>query len=112
MQAKETLPMIDVFKVPVHIGMSTNASPVLSAMLRQLTGIHTVRASHRLASVEVADIERLGHAQGADRWVAHDPDDPAPVAKPNPAHALIKGLPPNAAGLREQLALHARVTGF
>ena len=82
--------MIDVFKAPVHIGMSTNASPVRSAMLRQVTGIRTVRASHRLASVEAADIERPCHARGADLWVAHDPDDPAPVAKPNPAHALIK----------------------
>lgn len=32
--------MIDVFKVGVHIGMSTNATQVLSTMLSQLTGIH------------------------------------------------------------------------
>lgn len=32
--------MIDVFKVGVHIGMTTNASQVLSLMLRELTGIN------------------------------------------------------------------------
>lgn len=32
--------MIDVFKIGVQIGMSTNATQVLSAMLSQLTGIH------------------------------------------------------------------------
>jgi len=39
----------------------------------------------------------------------HDPDS---VTKPNPAHSLIKGLPPTAAGLRERLAMHARVLIF
>jgi hypothetical protein len=42
----------------------------------------------------------------------NDPDDPASVTKPNPAHSLIKGLPPTAAGLRELLAMHAQVLTF
>ncbi len=33
--------MIDVFRVGVHIGMTTNSTQVLAAMLRQLTGVQT-----------------------------------------------------------------------
>jgi hypothetical protein len=36
--------MIDIFKVGVHIGMTTNSSQVLSIMLQQLTGLHTSAA--------------------------------------------------------------------
>lgn len=32
--------MIDVFRVGVHIGMTTNATQVLSAMLKELAGVH------------------------------------------------------------------------
>lgn len=32
--------MIDIFKVGVHIGMTTNSSQILSTMLKELTGIH------------------------------------------------------------------------
>jgi hypothetical protein len=49
----------------------------------------------------------LRHA--GDHMEDHDPDS---VTKPNPAHSLIKGLPPTAAGLRERLAMHARVLIF
>lgn len=35
--------MIDLFKVGVHIGMTTNSGQVLAAMLRQLTGVQTAQ---------------------------------------------------------------------
>ncbi len=32
--------MIDIFKVAVHVGMTTNATQILGAMISQLTGVH------------------------------------------------------------------------
>lgn len=50
--------MIDVFKVGVHIGMTTNATQALSAMLAQLTGLHiaTGKLQGMLGNVKMAAI--------------------------------------------------------
>jgi hypothetical protein len=54
--------MIDVFKVGVHVGMTTNASQVLSTMLRELTGVHV--AAGKLAS-SLDDIKAAAIGAGA-----------------------------------------------
>ena len=50
--------MIDVFRVGVHIGMTTNATQVLAHMLRELTGLHVAveRLERHLGAVRTAAI--------------------------------------------------------
>lgn len=54
--------MIDVFKVGVHIGMSSNATHVLSSMLHQLTGVHIAanKVSGALGAIRIAAIGAAG----------------------------------------------------
>lgn len=50
--------MINVFAVGVHIGMSTNATQVLSAIIRQLTGVHVAasKLNSQLGTMRMAII--------------------------------------------------------
>jgi hypothetical protein len=68
-----------------------------------------VRASHRLAIVNVAAVIECGSAYGATLSVVHDPQG---EPRPNPAHCLIEGIETAAAALRERLALKAQVKPF
>ena len=49
-------PIIDVFKIGVHIGMTSNATQVLQTMLRHLTGVH---ASAKQINAQFATMAKL-----------------------------------------------------
>ena len=70
--------MIDVFKVGVHIGMSTNATQILGTMLAQLTGVHVAadKLQHSLGAIRQAAIGAaavfVGWEVGKGIWHAID----------------------------------------
>jgi hypothetical protein len=59
--------MIDIFKVGVHVGMTTNASQVLATMLRELTGVH-VKAGELAASLDNIKAAALGAGEIFVGW--------------------------------------------
>jgi hypothetical protein len=54
----------------------------------------TLRASHRLARLQVAGVLRAGELADVELSVIHDPVD-EPPEKENKGHSLIRGIPPN-----------------
>lgn len=93
-------------------GISTNwieyDNGDFSSVCLILASIRTVRKSHRVGLLTVADTIAVGQATNKAITVEHDPID----VPPNPGHALIKGVAPTDEPVLDELALYVVIREF
>ena len=78
-------------------------------MCRLFRGLRTVKPSHLVGLMQVAEIQATGTDAGRELHVEHDPIDEPPI---NPGHSLIKGATPDDVELLQELNLIVELREF